>query len=84
MPVVADTMILRYLIEIEVVSILPCLFDEVIIPPAVARELQHPKTPAVVCTWMTTPPSWLHMRQPTMPRDPSLRRLHPGEQDGAC
>jgi predicted nucleic acid-binding protein len=68
MPVVADTMVLRYLIEIEVVPILP-------------RELQRPKTPAIVRTWMATPPSWILIRQPTLPRDPSLRRLHPGEQD---
>jgi len=81
MSVVADTMILRYLIEIEVVHILPRMFAQVMIPPEVARELQHPKTPAVVRTWMVTPPVWLLMRQPTLPRDPSLRRLHSGEQD---
>jgi predicted nucleic acid-binding protein len=80
MPVVADTMVLRYLIEIEVVPILPRMFDQVIIPPAVARELQRPKTPAIVRTWMAPPPSWILIRQPTLPRDPSLRRLHPGEQ----
>jgi predicted nucleic acid-binding protein len=81
MSVVADTMILPYLIEIEVVHVLPRLFAQVIIPPEVARELQHPKTPAVVRTWMATPPAWLLIRQPTLPRDASLRRLHPGEQD---
>ena len=81
MPVVADTMLLRYLIEIEVVQILPHLFTQVIIPPAVARELDHPHVPAVVRTWMAAPPVWLRLRQPALPPDPGLRRLHAGEQE---
>src|SRR2546428_2999764 len=81
MPVVTDTMLLRYLIEIEVVQILPHLFTQVIIPPAVARELDHPHAPAVVRTWMAAPPVWLHLRPPTLPGDPGLHRLHAGEQE---
>src|SRR5262249_52557921 len=65
----------------EVVHILPRLFDQVIIPPAVVRELHHPHTPVVVRTWMDRLPAWLLVRQPTLPPDPSLRRLHAGEHD---
>ena len=45
MIVVSDTTPLRYLVEIEVVEILPELFGQIIIPIAVSEELQHPKTP---------------------------------------
>ena len=81
MPLVADTTALRYLIEIEAVHLLPVLFEHVIIPPEVAAELQRPKTPAPVRSWMASPPSWLTLRQPTLPPDPALRRLHAGEHD---
>jgi predicted nucleic acid-binding protein len=58
-PIVADTMVLRYLILIDAVHILPALFDQVIIPPKVANELQCPRTPEPVRAWMMTPPPWL-------------------------
>jgi predicted nucleic acid-binding protein len=81
MLLVAETTALRYLIEIEAVHLLPALFGQVIIPPEVAAELQRPKTPAPVRAWMASPPSWLIIRQPTMPPDLRLRRLHAGEHD---
>jgi predicted nucleic acid-binding protein len=81
MPLVSDTTALRYLIEIEAVHLLPVLFGQVTIPPEVAAELQRPKTPVLVRAWMAVPPSWLIIRQPTLPPDPRLRRLHAGERD---
>ena len=48
MQVVADTSPLHYLILIACTDILPALFDRIVIPRAVAAELQHPKTPARV------------------------------------
>ena len=39
MLVVADTSPLRYLILIEHVHVLPALYGDVIVPPAVVREL---------------------------------------------
>lgn len=62
MALVADTTALRYLLEIEAVHVLPTMFGHVIIPPEVAVELQHPKTPAPVRLWMASPPSWLLRR----------------------
>ena len=63
--IVADTTVLRYLILIEAVHTLPALFDQVIIPPAVMADLQHPHTPVPVRTWMYTPPLWLMIQPPT-------------------
>jgi predicted nucleic acid-binding protein len=45
MIVVSDTTPFRYLIEIEAVDVLSMLFGQVIIPQAVALELQHQNTP---------------------------------------
>jgi predicted nucleic acid-binding protein len=79
--IVADTMVLRYLILIDAVHILPALFDQVIIPPEVANELQRPRTPEPVRAWMMTPPPWLTVRQPSLSSDPALRRLGTGEHE---
>jgi predicted nucleic acid-binding protein len=59
MLVVADTSPLHYLVLIACADIRPALFDRIVIPRAVAAELQHPKTPALVRVWMATPPAWL-------------------------
>jgi len=63
MIIVSDTTPIRYLVEIEVIEILSDLFGNVIIPQAVADELQHPKTPQKVKDWVQSPPSWLEIRQ---------------------
>ena len=49
--VVSDTSPLHYLVECEAIEILPALFGEILIPPAVHRELQHLKTPVGVRAW---------------------------------
>lgn len=43
--VVSDTSPLNYLVLVEAVNILPWLFSEVIVPPAVISELSQPGTP---------------------------------------
>jgi predicted nucleic acid-binding protein len=48
MLVIADASPLHYLILIASTDILPALFDRIVIPRAVAAELQHPKTPTAV------------------------------------
>jgi len=62
MIVISDTTPLRYLVEIEVVEILPELFGQIIIPIAVSEELQHPKTPHKIRAWIQLPPHWLEVR----------------------
>ncbi|MEQ1912670.1 MAG: DUF3368 domain-containing protein [Vicinamibacterales bacterium] len=64
MLVVADTSPLRYLILIEHVHVLPALYGDVIVPPAVVRELTADRTPAEVRTWFANKPAWLRVQTP--------------------
>jgi len=62
--IVSDTSPLNYLILIEAIEVLPKLFDEVLIPPAVYSELQNPRTPAAVYRLAAALPSWAKVRSP--------------------
>jgi len=62
--VVSDTTPLNYLILIGNIDVLPRLFGKVLIPPAVLRELSHPKTPAAVAAWTRTLPEWVEVQAP--------------------
>ena len=57
--IVADTSSLNYLILIDAVEILPALFREVTIPPAVRRELLAEGAAEEVRRWMNNSPAWL-------------------------
>ena len=81
MLVIADTTPLRYLVVLGQVDLLPTLFGQVIIPLAVAGELQHPKAPAAVRAWIASPPPWLDMRPSSLLPDAVLLRLDPGERE---
>lgn len=79
--VVADTGPLHYLVLIGEIEILPALAGEVLIPPEVRVELDHPRTPAPVRVWIAAPPTWLRV-QPAPPADtdPALVKLDAGER----
>lgn len=77
MIVVADTTPLRYLVIIGRQHLLPALYGSVLIPPAVADELVHENTPAVVRSWLAAWPSWIEIRQPT--RTLEIEDLDQGE-----
>jgi predicted nucleic acid-binding protein len=62
--VVSDTTPLNYLILIGKVEVLPRLFGRVLVPPAVIKELKHPKTPLLVATWADNLPSWIEVTSP--------------------
>jgi predicted nucleic acid-binding protein len=64
MIVVSDTGPLRYLVEIDQVSLLPALFGRVAIPPAVLAEVSTAKTPLVVRMWAESRPPWLEISAP--------------------
>jgi len=81
MLVVADTTPINYLILIGQVEILPSLFERVVIPQAVATELQHPRAPAAVRAWIETPPSWCAIRQSQREPDAMLMQLGAGERE---
>ena len=79
--VVADSTLLRYLIEIEVVDVLPGLFGQIMIPPAVIHDLQHINTPAPVHTWIASLPPWVVVQAPRPTVDPALSRFGAGERE---
>jgi predicted nucleic acid-binding protein len=81
MLVIADTSPLHYLVLIEHTAILPTLFDHVLVPPAVAEELQRPRTPAAVRAWMEFPPAWLAIRSPRESIVSTALRLGAGERE---
>jgi predicted nucleic acid-binding protein len=60
--------------------LLRALYGRVLIPPAVAEELNHKSTPDVVRTWLAGRPAWLEIRRPTLALSPEVD-LDPGEQE---
>lgn len=52
MVVVSDTTPLNILIRIELIDLLPSLFGDVIVPPAVIAELRHVNTPSMIREWL--------------------------------
>jgi predicted nucleic acid-binding protein len=64
--VVSDNGPLCVLVLIGQVELLPRLYDEVFLPPAVLREFRHPNTPLLVQTWAAAFPNWLKVRAPSI------------------
>jgi predicted nucleic acid-binding protein len=62
--VVADTGPLNYLHLIGQLEILPALYGEVLVPPAVLREMAHPHAPPGLRLVAQNPPPWLQVRIP--------------------
>jgi predicted nucleic acid-binding protein len=62
--VVSDTSPLSYLILIGVVEVLHVLYGEILIPPAVEKELRSPDGPGPPRMWIGEAPPWLHVEQP--------------------
>jgi predicted nucleic acid-binding protein len=79
--VIADSTLLRYLIEIEATDVLPVLFGQIMAPPAVIHDLQHKNTPVSVRTWIASPPPWLVIQAPRSTTDPALSRVGAGERE---
>jgi predicted nucleic acid-binding protein len=80
--VISDASPLHYLILIGHAEVLPSLYLEVLIPEAVAQELQHASTPETVRDWILRPPSWLHIVPFTASSTPPVAaNLDPGERD---
>jgi predicted nucleic acid-binding protein len=81
MIVVADTGPLNYLVLIHQADLLPTLFGQVFIPPAVWEELNDPDTPASVRAWLAQAPSWLQVRPLRFVPDSHLDYLDDGERE---
>ena len=80
--VVSDTSPLHYPVECEAIEILPALFQEILIPPTVHRELQHQKTPPRVRAWAQSLPAWVKVQAPSI-LDDSLN-VDEGEKEAIC
>ena len=81
MVVIADSSVVNYLILIDAAGILPAAFGEILIPQAVLAELQRPRTPASVASWIADRPTWLHVHPATPALDQHLEKLGPGERE---
>src|SRR5579872_6674384 len=69
--VVADTSPLNYLVQIGCDHLLVALYERILIPGAVLRELENPGTPAPTHEWLR------HVR---VAEDPEPGELDPGER----
>lgn len=78
--VIADTTPLRYLAELELLSILARLFHTVYIPNVVYQELQRSSTPDQVRSQLANPPSWLEIVKDVSTADAGLLSLDAGER----
>lgn len=57
MLVVSDASPINILVRIGHIDILPRLFDRVLIPGTVAKELSHKRTPPEVLAWIQSGPA---------------------------
>ncbi|MGB3693528.1 MAG: DUF3368 domain-containing protein [Spirulinaceae cyanobacterium] len=81
MKVVSDTSPLCYLVLIDLIDLLPNLYNRVIIPSAVFDELSASQAPEPVQTWIANPPDWLETRIVESSPDIELIELDLGEQE---
>jgi len=81
MIVIADTSPINYLILIEEIEVLPALYGQVVVPPAVCDELRRARASEQVRIWIAQPPAWLEVRAPSRSPDSHLAHLDAGERD---
>jgi predicted nucleic acid-binding protein len=81
MIVIADTSPVNYLVLIQAADLLPRLFGQVFIPPAVWKELNDADTPAPVRAWLAQAPCWLRVHPLQSLPNPELDFLDDGERE---
>lgn len=79
MLVVGDSSPLIVLVNIGHVDVLPKLFGQVFVPPAVTNELAFSSRPQAVRDFGAVPPAWLHVQRATAIQP--IPELHPGETE---
>jgi predicted nucleic acid-binding protein len=81
MKVISDTTPINPLVLIGCAELLPALYQRIVIPKAVSKELEAvgPSNPAGV--WLASSPSWLECRPVAIPSDLALSALDIGEQE---
>lgn len=81
MIVVSDTSPICYLLLLDLIDLLPQLYQKVFIPQAVADELMATDAPLVVQTWMNHPPDWIIIEKIITNFEPMLENLDLGEKE---
>jgi len=79
MLVIADSSPLIALVNIGHVEVLPKLFGQVVIPPAVASEIFAASRPQAVRDFAAALPGWLTVQAPRSAEP--IPELHPGESE---
>ena len=80
MIVVSDTSPINYFILIDLQDLLPKLFDRILIPLAVHRELQSDAAPDPIKRFLAGATDWLEVR-PSPEIEPGLLHLDSGERE---
>jgi predicted nucleic acid-binding protein len=81
MIVVSDTSPICYLLLIGRIEILQELYQTIIIPEAVAAELNAAESPSMVRAWIAQPPNWLQIQSVEFAQTPQLENLDLGERE---
>jgi predicted nucleic acid-binding protein len=79
MLVIADSSPLIVLVNIGHIEVLPKLFGEVVIPPAVATEIAAPARPQAARDFAAARPAWLRVQAPITVQ--LIPQLHQGERE---
>lgn len=77
MIVVSDASPVEYLVVIDAAHVLPAMYERVIVPTEVLRELQHDGTPPKVREWIASAPAWFEVQ--SAPAHARAEHLHAGE-----
>ncbi len=80
MIVIADSSPIHYLVLIQVVEVLPRLFQRVLIPTEACSELGHLSAPAEVQRWIAAPPPWLEILSLAAASSAAIPDLDAGEE----
>ncbi len=80
MLVVSNTSPISYLVAINQIALLPRLFENITIPETVRNELNSPKAPLEVQSWIASPPTWLSVQALSCLQDSELQKLDAGER----
>ncbi|MGH9946688.1 MAG: DUF3368 domain-containing protein [Pyrinomonadaceae bacterium] len=81
MIVVADTSPINYLILIDAISVLPDLYETIVVPNAVFEELLDTETPEKVRDWIENLPNWFLVKKAAELHEADLSKLDAGEKE---
>lgn len=80
MIVIADTSPINYLILIDAIDVLPLLYQRIVTPTAVYKELQAISAPVEVRKWINNLPEWFEVLPVSILLDADVENLDEGEK----